>query len=102
MMIIFYQSRSVCNWLVHRSGGALALGTSFEVKLSVHVGGSPGLADLALATNMLYLYPRAAAAAPYVLKSGEAKQTQPRNAARSAAVRSYIAAKASSSLCQSE
>ena len=84
MMNLFYQSRSVCNWLVHRSGGALALGTSFEVKLSVHVGGSPGLADLALATNMLYLYPRAAAA-PYVLKSGEAKQTQPRNAARSAA-----------------
>ena len=49
MMNFFYQSRSVCIWLVHRSGGALALGTSFEVKLSVHVGGSPGLADLALA-----------------------------------------------------
>ena len=74
---ILYYSVAV-PWLV------LSQGASFEVKLSVHVGGSPGLADLALATNMLYLYPRAAAA-PYVLKSGEAKQTQPRNAARSAA-----------------
>ena len=39
---ILYYSVAV-PWLV------LSQGASFEVKLSVHVGGSPGLADLALA-----------------------------------------------------
>ena len=42
-------------WCTVVSCGALAQGggASFEVKLSVHVGGSPGLADLALARRAI-------------------------------------------------